>query len=245
MAALSDDPKLIFGSGFGGSTDVELVGGAQRPQILGSDPDYGFDWAAFFGSNQKVDPIQGGRNPEKYETSVETAIGPDGKETEVLQMFVGDGSRFEGEPPAPFRTEFNWLQPADAAYGRYWMKIDDDPENMDEWRLVQEVKGGEREFAANGNLINTWRANIATIERDGEIVWRLKVQDHSLDENGVVVNDTYVQEFSTTAVPLDEWMLIESAYEKGTDDGYFWFAVNGETIFEFEGRMEALDLADE
>ena len=240
--SLSATPTRLFKSDFEGTTRIEYDRNG-RPFLAGDDAGEGDEWASFF-ETLTLDPIAGGSAPDAFATTVERGVGPGGDETGLLQMYVRDGTRPAGEAPAPYRAEADWKQPLDAAYGKVWLKIDDTPENIDEWRVVQEWKGGERIFEANGNLINTWRISLRTQERDGELHWFIRAEDISLDENGDAQRVPYYEEVGGI-VPLDEWMMIETAYSKGTEDGFFWFAMNGETIFEFDGRMEAIVPAEE
>ncbi|MEM7709529.1 MAG: hypothetical protein AAF264_02020, partial [Pseudomonadota bacterium] len=215
IGQLSNAPKRLFQSEFEGSTEVRYRDWG-APYLTGNDDGSGDEWAAFF-RKLSLDPIEGGEHLDEFATTVEHRTGPDGTVSKVLQMYVRDGTRPGGDPSAPFRAEADWFSPPDAAYGKMWMNIRDTGDNADEWRVIQEWKGGERAYAADGNLINTWRANIATMERDGQIVWRLKIQDHRLDANGRRVDNVYVEEYSTVPVELNQWMMVESAYNKGTD----------------------------
>ena len=97
---------------------------------------------------------------------------------------------------------------------------------------------GKNQKQDNKGSTNNYRFNLSTrADRKQKVHWAAKTQQTQPN-----INTEWEAENNEIPVPIDEWFDIEVFWRQGDEEnGRLWLAVNGEEVFDFQGRTEHAD----
>ena len=230
------DKNLLFKSGFEGNIRI-VPFDTSKETISGRDSETNFSWDTDLPAERAYFfYLIGNESPESYtETRIERVVGPNGKFTNALYMEVKKD--YQGDDFIT-RNEFLLFPSSDMKQGyiSYSMKLQpnyrDAWPDKDAWRLFMEWKEPK---VGNKGSTNNYRFNLSTrADRKKKVHWTAKTE-----QTQPSINAEWEADNKEVPVPIDEWFDIEVFWRQGdAKNGRLWLAVNGEEIFDFQGRTE-------
>jgi hypothetical protein len=241
MAVPSGPPKLLFRSGFEGSTALsapsDCYGTGCWQNIVGMDTSTGFAWPpnVWGGGRTRFQLLADARvdaaTIDHYMINkIPTVTGHDGKPTRALYSEIKKSGCCGTHPQGGRPTQNPFLlQPVGETsdlYIRYWLKFQPDlAQKMTDpnWRSVFEWKtAGDYRVIAQ---VVTWGGPALS--------WQI-VGDN--EANGGLPYQRFWEVYSPAAVPIDEWLKFEVFWHRSRGrDGRVWMAVNGRVIVDRYG----------
>lgn len=229
ILATPESNSPLFKSGFEPSTRMS---GTRR--LEGPDNETGFTWGRRLNACVKNTFFYyGGGVPQYADAGLKTVIGPQGNDTTVLSLQAKDN---DPSTSVTTRSEYSIYftgPPNEFQEGHvsYWMKIDDSINDRgDGTVMVVELK------EAGTDNVPSYRSHIYVVKDGAEYSWRLVFEQ--IKPRRVV---EYREESDSVDVIIGEWFFVEMHFRKHVSDGRFWYAVNGETVFDYHGRTENIN----
>ncbi len=233
-----DNANLLFKSGFEGNVAVTPYGN-NRHTLTGTDEETNFSWDTDLPAEKaQFLYLTGDKSPDSFvKNRIEQVIGPDGNLTDALYMEV---TKDYGGDDAITRNEFQLFPSSDLnqAYIRYSMKLQENYldawPNKDAWRVFMEWKEPNVD---NSGGTNNYRFNTLISADREQIHWSAQTQQ--VQPNRIT---EWTADNKQVSVPIDEWFDVEVFWRKGDEnEGRLWFAVNGQEVFDYQGRTEHKD----
>jgi len=245
------NPTILFKSSFGPGVSLDAVTkftdeGAWQ-EVIGTDKESGFTWpvdaldSTFTGIQMITkDPVTSLNVSDYAINSIQSVIGPNGKTVNALYQSI------KNKEPAgvwgaqsPLIIHRPWtVGDVTELYISYWYK---NPK-ISFIQLDNEISGANTlvQFQfKTGGYENTWRGDyrFSTVIKkdvDGSYFWQAHSDNNA---NGPDPDELYWEaENHDVSVPIDEWYKVEIYwYRSSSNNGYFWVAINGDTIVDHQG----------
>jgi hypothetical protein len=236
-------PKLLFSSGFEGSTALsepgDCYGRGCWQNIVGKDSGTGSAWPPnIWGGGRTrfqliadaaVDPSTVGNY---MVNEIQTVTGHDGNPTRALFSQIKQsgccGTRSQGDRPTQNALTLQPVAERGDLYIRYWLKYQPDLAQVlvhPNWRVVFEFKtAGDYRVIAS---VVTWGIGAA-------LSWHV-IGDNNA--NGGLRYKRFWESYNTKVpVPIGEWFKFEVFWHRSSgSDGRVWMAVNGQGIVDHRG----------
>jgi len=239
----STSAKLLFSSGFEGSTALEAPGDCYGTgcwqNIVGVDSGTGFDWPPKIWGGGKtrfqllVDaPVDVSSIGNYMVNQIQTVTGHDGKKTRTLYSEIKRsgccGVRSQGNRPTQNPLMLQPTGETGDLYIRYWLKYQPDLAQLlvpPNWRVVFEFK-----TAGDYRVI----ASVVTWGIGAPLSWHV-IGDN--EANGGLKYERFWEIYNTKVpIPIGEWFKFEVFWHRsGNHDGRVWMAVNGQAIADRRG----------
>ena len=240
-------PKLLFSSGFEGSTALgapgDCYGRGCWQNILGIDSSTGFPWPPniWGGGPTRLQliadaPVDATSVGNYMFNEIQTVTGHDGNPTRALYQRMSQSGCCGANPQGghPAQDAFT-LQPAGEKsdlYIRYWLKYQPD--------LAQSL------VPPNWRVLFEWKTTSDYRVIVSAVTWGLDANGVNVPLSWEIIGDNVAgslpqQRFwdvynTTVPVPVGEWFKFEVFWHRSSgNDGRVWMAVNGQPIVDHSG----------
>ena len=93
---------------------------------------------------------------------------------------------------------------------------------------------GKKPKVGDQGSTNNYRFNTTIRANREQIHWTAKTQ-----QTQPTINTEWTEDNTEVSVPIDEWFDVEVFWRQGNEnDGRLWLAINGEEVFDFQGRTQ-------
>ena len=233
---------LLFKSGFEPNTIISapyIVGGTDQGQkILGTDSSSGYTWPFTPGSRFGYNVAPASKLSDYIETRIDQVIGPQGSLTYSLYQEVkGDDPTRTGATTRnsyAIKNDGSGSLP-EQGYARFWVKLQPDlftvMQDSNAWWTPLEwwSLSDYRTYVSLNQYVDD-------VTGKPGLYWAAQGDFRDPNANAWI-KDWKLTDYNVP-VPAGKWALFEMFWKRDSVNGRFWFAIDGQTVFNHTGRTK-------